>query len=497
MDLTGLLTVISIVASCFFIYSTWDKMYRRCDLPPGPTPLPLFGTLLHIKQGELVSSLMKLWKQYGPVYTLYFGSRPVVVICGYGAVKEALVNQAEEFGARGSLPTLEKFTQGYGLSLSNGERWKIMRSFTIKILKSFGFGSKSIEGKIQEEALYLVEEIRTFKGLPLNPSNILMSSIANVLCSLIFGDRFEYRDERFFRLLEIVTESFSLASSPWGQLYSILPTVMQYIPGPHHKIIHNSEEMAAFIFERVKTSQESLDAASPRHFIDSFLIKMDQEKEIPNTEFHLRNLLITTHNLFIAGIETVSTTLRYSLLIILKYQEIQAKLHEEIDRVIGREFLPKLEDRAHMPFTQAVICEVQRFCDVSPLNVPHKVTRDTQFRGYLIPKGTEIYPLLCTVHRDPEQFSTPYTFNPNHFLDENGQFKKNDALMPFSAGKRICPGESLARMELFIFLTTILQKFTLTSKTEFTESDRPGHIAPRMAGFLNAPIDYNVSFIPR
>ncbi|CAI9599081.1 unnamed protein product [Staurois parvus] len=177
----------------------------------------------------------------------------------------------------------------------------------------------------------------------------------------------------------------------------------------------------------------------------------------------------------------------------MKYPEIQAKLHDEIDRVIGRERVPKFDDRFHMPFMQAVLSEVHRFGDVIPLNLPHMMTKDTEFRGYVIPKGTEIYPLLCTVHRDPTQFTMPYQFNPNHFLDESGMFRKNDAAMPFSAGKRICPGESLARMELFIFLTTILQKFMLTSQTEFTEPD----IAPRMTGFLNAPLHYEVSFIPR
>ncbi|XP_068106957.1 cytochrome P450 2G1-like [Hyperolius riggenbachi] len=488
--LTALLIFIS---CCFFIFSTWNTMYGKKNLPPGPTPLPLIGNLLHIKSGSLVDSLMKLWKQYGPVYTLYFGPHPVVVICGYEAVKDALVHQGEEFGARGPLPTLEKFTKGYGLSLSNGERWKIIRTFTLKTLKSFGFGNKSIEAKIQEEALCSVEELNKYHGVQFNPSNLFMGSFSDVLCSVMFGDRYEYKDERFSKLLAIVNESFSLASSRWGQLYSILPSVMQYVPGPHHKIIPYAEEMVDFILERVKASQESLNPDSPRHFIDSFLIKIDQEKDNPNTEFNMRNLLVTAQNLFVAGIETVNTTLRHSFLILLKYPEIQAKILEEIDRVIGQERIPKFEDRAHMPFTQAFICEVQRFCDVVPLNLPHMVTRDTQFRGYLIPKGTVIYPLLCTVHRDPEQFSTPYKFNPNHFLDENGQFKKNDALMPFSAGKRICPGESLARMELFIFLTTILQKFTLTSKTEFTESD----IAPKMAGFLNAAIDFDMSFSSR
>ncbi|XP_075692318.1 cytochrome P450 2G1-like [Rhinoderma darwinii] len=490
MDITWIGILILL---CIFIYSTWKTIYGRCNLPPGPTPMPLIGTLLHIKRGELVTSLFKLWDRYGSVYTLYFGSRPVVVLCGYEAVKEALVHQGEEFGARGPLPALEKFTQGYGLSLSNGERWKILRTFTEKTLKSFGFGLKSNEWKIQKEAQCVVDEFRKFNGHPLDPSKKLMDAVSNVLCSVIFGDRFEYKDERFSKLFRIVDESFHLATSTWGQLQSILPTLMNYIPGPHHRIIQLSEEMAEFIHERVKASLETLDPSSPRHFIDSFLIKIEEEKNNPKTEFNLRNLLVTTHNLLLAGAETVSTTLRYGLLILLKYSEVQGKLQDEIDQVIGQDRVPNFDDRIEMHYTQAVIHEMQRFCDVSPLNVPHMVTKNVDFKGYQIPKGTEIYPLLCTVHRDPKHFSSPWKFNPNHFLDENGKFKKNDALMAFSAGKRICPGQNLARMELFIFLTTILQNFKLSSHIEFTEND----IAPRMTGFLNAPIYYELSFLPR
>ncbi|XP_071981266.1 cytochrome P450 2G1-like [Engystomops pustulosus] len=476
-----------------FIYSTWENFYRKRNLPPGPTPLPLIGTLLHITRGRLVESLMKLWDQYGSVYTLYFGSRPVVVLCGYEAVKEALIDRGEEFGARGPVPVLEKFTQGYGISLSNGQRWKLIRTFTVRTLKSFGFGKKSIEWKIQTEVQCIMDEFRKLNGRPFDPHKKLMDAFSNVLCSVIFGDRFEYKDERFIKFLRIAEESFQLSSSTWGQLQSMLPSVMNYVPGPHHRLISISEELGEFIHERVKASQETLDPSSPRHFIDSFLIKMDEEKKNPNTEFNLKNLLMTTHNLFVAGMETVTSTLRYGLLILLKYPEVQAKIQKEIDQVIGRDRVPNFEDRMIMHYTQAVIQEVHRFGDVLPLNLPHMVTKDVEFRGYQIPKGTDIYPLLCTVHHDPKEFPSPWKFDPNRFLDENGQFKKNDAVMPFSAGKRICPGENLARMELFIFLTTILQNFKLTSPTKFSEYD----IAPKLAGFLNAPIDYELSFIPR
>ncbi|XP_069798933.1 cytochrome P450 2G1-like [Dendropsophus ebraccatus] len=330
-------------------------------------------------------------------------------------------------------------------------------------------------------------------GQPFDSHKIFMDAIANVLCSIIFGDRFEYKDEKFAKLLEFVDEFFHLTSSTWGQLHSTLPILMDHIPGPHQRIAQIAEKMVEFIHDRVKVSLETLDPSSPRHFIDSFLIKINEEKHKPNTVFNLRNLLVTTQNLIMAGTETVSTTLQYGLLILLKYPDVQAKLHEEIDQVIGGNRVPTFDDRMQMHYTQAVIHEIQRFCDVGPLNVPHMVTGDVQFRGYQIPKGTIIYPLLCTVHRDPKLFSSPWKFNPNHFLDESGKFKKNDAMMAFSAGKRICPGKNMACMELFIILTTILQNFKLTSTTEITDAD----IAPRMKGFINAPISYKLSCLPR
>ncbi|XP_068105616.1 cytochrome P450 2G1-like isoform X4 [Hyperolius riggenbachi] len=426
--------LIILVSFCCCIFSTWYRMYRNRNLPPGPTPLPLIGNLLNIERGALVNSLMKLWKQFGPVYTLYFGSKPVIVICGYEAFKEALVDQNDVFGARGETPALDSFTKGRGIVFSNGERWKLMRTFTFKTLKDYGFGKKGFEGKMQEEARCVVEELRRSQGQPMNPTKCFTNAFVNLVCSVVFGERFDYSDKRFTKLISIVDEIFRTMSSTWGQ-----------------------------------------------------------EKNDPRTQFTMESLLYALHSVFMGASDTVSTTLRHALLIFLKYPEVENKIREEIDRVIGRDRLPEMDDRLNMPYTQAVMHEVQRFSDIAPLDLPHLVTKDVQFRGYFIPKGTDIYPLLCTVHRDPTQFATPYKFNPNHFLDENGQFKKNDAWMPFSAGKRICPGEYMARMEFFITLTTILQNFTLSSEKEFTEDE----VAPKLTGFLNSPIQYELCFIPR
>ncbi|XP_053577654.1 cytochrome P450 2F3 isoform X2 [Bombina bombina] len=419
--------------------------------------------------------------------------RPVVFICGYQAVKEALVDRAEEFGTRGRVPTIDKFTQGYGIGFANGECWKQMRQFSFKTLKDFGLGKKTTEEKIHEEAQNLVTEIKKINGLPIDPSKLIMDAVSNVFCFIIFGNQFEYEDDRFSKIFSFAEEVFSLMSTPWGQMEDIFPELMKYIPGPHKKIIDVSEELVECIYKRVEINQATLDPTCPRDYIDCFLIRMEQEKHNPNTEFTMRNLLVSVHNLLLGATDTVGTTLRHALLMIVTHPEVQVKLQEEIDQVVGGNRLPLLSDRSQMPYTEAVINEIQRFADISPMNAAHSVTKDTLFRGYTIPKGTDVYPLLCTVHRDPSKFSTPYKFNPNHFLDENGGFKKNEAMMAFSAGKRRCPGEGLALIELFLFLTIILQNFTLTSEKTFTDDD----IAPKLTGFLNHPISFQLSFIAR
>ncbi|NWV15915.1 CP2CP protein, partial [Ptilonorhynchus violaceus] len=150
-------------------------------------------------------------------------------------------------------------------------------------------------------------------------------------------------------------------------------------------------------------------------------------------------------------------------------------------------------DRTQMPYTDAVVHEIQRFISLIPLAVPHTVTKDTSFREYIIPKGTTIYPILSSVLHDTKEFPNPHEFNPEHFLNKNGTFRKSDFFMPFSAGKRICLGEGLARMEIFLLIATILQNFTLKSVVDPQDLDT----TPTLSGIGNVPPAYQLCALPR
>ncbi|XP_013880594.1 cytochrome P450 2Y3 [Austrofundulus limnaeus] len=489
MDLSTALTLLGLVLA--LIWTLREKVGR--NLPPGPFALPLIGNLLQINKKAPFRSFVELSKTYGPVMTLHLGWQRSVVLTGYETVKEALVDQAEDFTGRAPVPFLHKATRGFGIGISNGERWRQLRRFTLTTLRDFGMGRKGMEEWIQEESKHLREGIQSFKGKSFDPSILLSRTVSNVICCLVFGQRFSYEDEQFVDLLATISEIVRFNSSPLGVMYNLFPWLMERLPGKQHYVFEKIDEIRAFVMKKIQEHKDTVDPSSPRDFIDCFLIRAHQEKNNPSTEFHYDNLVATVINLFVAGTETTSSTIRYAFGVLIKQHKIQEKMHEEIDTVIGKERCPSMEDRKSLPFSDAVIHEVQRFLDIVPFSLPHYALQDFSFRGYTIPKGTVIFPLLHSVLKDEKQWTNPISFDPQHFLDQNGNFKKNPAFIPFSAGKRACVGESLARMELFLFIVAILQNFSLSCPEGPDSID----LIPEYSSFANLPRRYNIIATPR
>uniref|UniRef100_A0A670XR29 unspecific monooxygenase n=1 Tax=Pseudonaja textilis TaxID=8673 RepID=A0A670XR29_PSETE len=437
MEPFGLTSILLLCGTCLLFMAIQRKTSERRRMPPGPFPLPLIGNFLQLDTKNFPRSM-------------------------------------------------EKVKKTQWKSCFNGETWKQIRHFAETTLDMLGMG-QNIEKKIQKEAGFLVERLKSTNGRTFDPTSFLSQTTTNILCSISFGKRFNYEDKNFLRFLHFLAHhnDCPLLSS---QLYNIFPTILDYLPGSHQKIFKNTEELKQFVSRQVDVHQKTLQPEHPRDFIDAFLIKMEQERQNSHSAFDHPNLVRSTLDLFTGGAQSTSLVLKYGLLVVMKYPKVH-----EIDSVIGPSQTPCMADLDKMPYTDAVIHEIHRCLALVPLNLPRTVIKDTFFRQYFIPKGTTVFPALKSSLYDSREFPNPQQFDVGHFLDKKGALRKSEFFIPFSTGKRGCLGKKLIDIMIFILLTTILQHFTLKPLGD------PGDLdTSPTTGFLTvAPKSYQLSVAPR
>ncbi|XP_075427033.1 cytochrome P450 2J2-like isoform X2 [Ascaphus truei] len=383
-------------------------------LPPGPTPLPIIGNLWTVKFQLHHETLMQLARTYGNIMTLWAGQTPLIVLNGYQAVRDALVSNSENFSDRPVTPFFKLFANEKGIIVSNGHTWKQQRRFGLKTLRDLGLGKKGLEWRIQGEAQRLVEFIYSLEGRALDPKRCLMNSVSNVVTAMSFGHHFPLDDKLFLQLIESTDSVANFFGTHWGQT-----------------------------------------------------------KDDPTSTFNEGNLMQVLIDFFLAGTETTTTTLQWALLYMVIYPDIQDKVQKELDACVETEVI-HYEDRKRLQYTNAVIHEIQRCRTALPCALPRQCVKDSTVQGYWIKEGTIIVFNLASAHCDPNHWDAPDTFTPTNFLDMDGNFKSNEAFLPFSAGHRICMGEQLAKTELFIFFTSLLRAFTFRLPQGVTEVNMTG-----------------------
>ncbi|XP_070362887.1 cytochrome P450 2D14-like isoform X3 [Equus asinus] len=386
--LTGETLGLLAVAVAIFLLLV-DLMHRRQRwaprYPPGPMPLPGLGNLLQVDFQNPHCCFTRLRRRFGDVFSLQLAWTPVVVLNGLAAIREALVHRGEDTSDRPRVPVMEHL--GFGphaegvIFAQRGHIWREQRRFSVSTLRNFGMGKKSLEQWVTEEASCLCAAFADQAGRPFSPNALLNKAVSNVIASLTFGRRFGYKDPCFLKILDLMEGFLKEASG--------------FVP---------------------------------------------QAEGNPESSFNDDNLRLVVSDLFFAGMVTTSTTLAWALLLMILHPDVQRRVQQEVDEVIGQVRRPEMGDQARMPFTMAVVHEVQRFGDIIPLGVPHMTSRDIEVQGFLIPRGTTLITNLSSVLKDETVWKKPFRFHPEHFLDAQGRFVKQEASMPFSAGACGEPG---------------------------------------------------------
>ncbi|KAL8194652.1 UNVERIFIED_CONTAM: hypothetical protein K2H54_027981 [Gekko kuhli] len=265
-----------------------------------------------------------------------------------------------------------------------GQAWKEQRRFSQMSLKKFGVGKKSVEETILEEATYLLQTFEENMNVPFDAFSFLESAVANVISTILLGKRFKYGDNAFRHIIELIHENSNALIGPWAQLYNAVPFV-RMLPLPHRNLFKIADKVLGFFSKEIEEHRTTFVPGDHRDVIDAFLEEM-QKPENKDSSFEKECILISVTELFIAGLETTATTLGWGLLYMMAFPEVQEKCQVEITNVHGNNPFIKYEDRDKLPYTNAVIHEIQRFANVGPLGIPHATIKDVQLLGYTIPK---------------------------------------------------------------------------------------------------------------
>ena len=324
-----------------------------------------------------------------------------------------------------------------GVAMSSGKQWSQERRFILEVFKEFGVGRSKFEDQIENESSYLIKKIASFNGKQFDPNHTLVNAVANVICSIVFGKRYEYTDSKFKKLLEIGTLFVKLTQRML--LFIFLP-VFAYLPVGKRMIQKGNScgyQMADFVGEIIKIHRNDLNPCCRRDLIDAYLNELKQNERSKSGKLSLCSeftLKTTIRQLFIAGTDTTALTLRWAMLYMSRHLDIQNRVHKEIDEAVGRNRLPKLADKSNLQYTQAVLLEIQRLATISRLGVPHACSKTTTLSGLTIPEGSIVISNLWAVHRDPDLWPEPYKLKPERFLNDDGEVVNREQLIPFSTG---------------------------------------------------------------
>ena len=313
----------------------------------------------------------------------------------------------------------------------------------------------------------LLELFHEHKEKSFDPARLIDQSIVEVLGRIIFGNYWDVTDPNIDKLIYL--NDLGLRSYKEFQVVMFLDffPVAKYFPVKSHAKIFDTFLTAQEIIRlKLRERKLSFNPEKPAgNLMDALLLSQreaieENTEEISGlTEDHLTGAI---HDMFTAGYETTAHGLTFALGYLIQYHKYQIDIQKQLDDVVGRHRMPNLDDRPMLPLINATIMESLRLGNVVPQGLPHRVVEDTTLCGYRVPKDTIIYPDTEAVHLDPECWENPKLFNPYRHIDEKGILITNQGnFYPFGAGRRVCPGEALAKLEMFVFLSWMLHEFTI------------------------------------
>ncbi|XP_029801409.1 steroid 21-hydroxylase isoform X2 [Suricata suricatta] len=417
MLLLGLL-LLTVLASACLLRDKWRC--RSFHLPP------LAPGFLHLLQPDLPIYLLGLTQKLGPVYRLRLGLQDVVVLNSKRTIEEAMIRRWVDFAGRPQIPSYKLVSQDHqDLSLGDYSLlWKAHK-------------------KLTRSALLL--------GIR-NSMEPLVEQLTQEFCE----------EDALVHAFHDCVQDLMKTWEHWSvQILDIVP-FLRFFPNPGlWRLKQALEKRDRIVEKQLRQHKDSMVAGQWRDMTDYMLQGVGKPRaEKGHGQLLEGHVHMSVVDLFIGGTETTATTLSWAVAFLLHHPEIQQRLQEELDRELGPgasgSQVP-FKDPARLPLLTATIAEVLRLRPVVPLALPHRTTRHSSILGFDIPEGMVVIPNLQGAHLDENVWERPHEFWPDRFLVPGA----SPRVLAFGCGARVCLGEPLARLELFVVLARLLHTFTL------------------------------------
>jgi cytochrome P450 len=418
---------------------------RASPLPPGPPPRD--GALAHARYfaGFLLDPIgfvARRFARYGDVYYAPSGGTGLYVIRHPDHLREVLVTRASSFHKTHSALARLSLVLGDGLLTTDGETWKRQRRMVQPAFSSARLAGYA--GVMVEEAARAAETWRG--GEVRDVGREMMQVTLRVVSRTLFGH------DASARHIEDVGRAMRLFQ---GSLVrpNLLPA---WMPSPQRRKLRHALDALDALTYGVVAARRSSPVRQP-DLLQMLVDAVDEEGDGGRlTEKELRDQLVT---LFLAGHETTSHALTWTLYLLSRNPRAERALHEEIDRVLG-DRVPTYDDLAGLTYTEQVIHESMRL--YPPVySIARKAHEDTVIGGYPVPAGSEVILWIYMTHRDPRFFPDPDAFRPERFTPEEEAGRPKLAYVPFGAGPRACIGKVFAMLEARLLLATFARRWRL------------------------------------
>ncbi|KAF5315063.1 hypothetical protein D9619_007436 [Psilocybe cf. subviscida] len=488
-------TAFTVLIGAIIVYAiqrSKSSPLRSLPLPPGPPITSWLSGHLSILPATQPWKVYTEWAgAYGPVIHLRVYGQHTILLSSLDDCTEVFERRSNLYSDRPALTMVDLMGWDFNTGLMPyGPRWRRLRRLfqqTFKRVSSLSYRPEQTR-KINDLLQALLNSPDEFR------EHIKVMTAATSM-SMTYGYDITAKNDHFVNLAEDAMARLSLALFPGAVLVNAVP-ILRYLPpwfpgANFHKVASETKEMTTKMKDvPFQWVQKNMQAGTQPNCLVS--------EKIPacKTDGDLVDLQEFAALVYAAAADTTATALESFFYAMTICPDAQRKAQQELDAIVGRNRLPDYDDWDSLPYTEALLREVLRWRPVLPLGVPHAITDDDVFKGYLIPKGSTIMANVWAISRDDRRYKDPEAFKPERFFDEDGSLNDDNIDYSFGFGRRTCPGRHMARATIWLSMATTLWAFNIAKTKDASGNEIPINVE-YTDGTISHPYPHVCSITPR